>query len=137
LFLVLALVFGSLWLRQQITPAQKAIGPEGMQALSLTSTEVVPGASGFIIISADGRNGALVLDRLPQLDPAQQYQLWLVRDGQRTSGAVLSVDQSGYGGTRVVAPEPLFSYSSAEVTIEPAGGSPTPTGDPILWVSLQ
>ena len=29
------------------------------------------------------------------LDAAHQYQLWLVRDGKRTSGGVFSVDQDG------------------------------------------
>ena len=75
---------------------------------------------------------AVILDQLPQLEEERQYQLWLARDGERTSGAVLSVDELGYGGGRVRAPEALFNYAWAEVTIEAAGGSPQPTSDVIL-----
>jgi anti-sigma-K factor RskA len=109
--------------------------PGQMQAIPLDSTGLIPNADGYLVISADGLSGALVLDQLPQLDD-QEYQLWLVKDGERTSGALLSVDELGYGGGRVNAPERLFNYAWAEVTIETAGVSPQPTGDVILKAPL-
>jgi anti-sigma-K factor RskA len=131
--LILVLLVSNLLLWQQVNRPTAMIGPAGMRAIPLSSTGVAPGASGFIIIGADGQNGAVVVDKLPQLDPEErQYQLWLIRDGQRTSGALLSVDQAGYGGTRITAPESLFEYSTVGITIEPAGGSPGPTGDRVL-----
>jgi anti-sigma-K factor RskA len=106
-----------------------------MQPIHLNNTGLIPNADGYLIISADGLNGAIVLDQLPQLE-TQEYQLWLVKDGQRTSGALLSVDELGYGGSGVDAPEQLFNYTWAEVTIETAGGSPQPTGDVIFRAAL-
>ena len=66
------------------------------------------------------------------LDDAQQYQLWLIRDGERTSGGVFSVSQSGYTAMQVYSREPLASFDAFGITIEPYGGSPGPTGDKVL-----
>lgn len=88
--------------------------------------------SGLLVVSRDGMEGALIVDRLPQLDAARQYQLWLVKDGQRTSGGVFSVDEIGYATLEVYSAQPLNSYTSFGITVEPAGGSPGPTGERVL-----
>lgn len=77
-----------------------------------------------------------MVDGLPKLDESQQYQLWLIKDGERTSGGVFSVTSSGYGWVYVRTPDPLASYQAAGITIEPAGGSPGPTGDKVLGGNL-
>lgn len=100
--------------------------------VALTGSEAVPEARGIIYISSDGRNGTLVVDGLPALGEEQQYQLWLILDGQRDSGAVFSVDLDGYRGQQIEAPRPLRDYDAFGVTIEPAGGSPGPTGQRVL-----
>jgi anti-sigma-K factor RskA len=62
--------------------------------------------------------------------------LWLIQDGQRTSGGVFSVSDEGYGSLWISSPEPLATYSAFGITIEPAGGSPGPTGDKVLGSPL-
>ena len=104
--------------------------------MRLAGSEVAPEASGIIYNSADGRNGTVIVDRLPQLGPDQQYQLWLIQHGQRTSGAVFSVDADGYRGLQIASPIPLQDYSAFGITIEPAGGSPSPTGQRVLGYNL-
>jgi anti-sigma-K factor RskA len=111
-------------------------GPLGMRAIALQNTAAAPQASGIVIISSDGENGVLVVDELPQLDPGREYQLWLVRGKQDTSAAVFSVDESGYRGMRIEAPESLVAFSAVRVTIEPAGGSDQPAGEEVLRGSL-
>ena len=103
-----------------------------MRAVPLSATDSAPGATGFVLISVDGDDGALVVDGLPPLGESQEYQLWLIRDGQRTSGAVFSTDEKSYGGTRIRAPRSLLDYSAVGITIEPAGGSSQPTGVQVL-----
>ena len=100
--------------------------------MALSGSEAAPEARGIIYISADGRNGTLVVDGLPTLGEEQQYQLWLIVDGQRDSGAVFSVNLEGYRGQQIEAPRPLRDYGAFGVTIEPAGGSPGPTGQRVL-----
>jgi anti-sigma-K factor RskA len=133
--LAVVLLISNILLCQQVNELESQPEPGQMQAIPLDSTGLIPNADGYLVISADGLSGALVLDQLPQSDN-QEYQLWLVKDGERTSGALLSVDELGYGGGRVNAPEQLFNYAWAEVTIETAGGSPQPTGDVILKAPL-
>ena len=106
--------------------------PRGMRAVALSASNTGSEAPGFVIISPDGRNGTLVVDGLPPLDEGLQYQVWLIRDGQRTSGAVFSTDEDSYRGLRIRAPGSLLQYSAMAITIEPSGGSPQPTGIDVL-----
>jgi len=75
---------------------------------------------------ADGR-AALVLDDVPDPGRGRSYQLWAITGGKPASMTVVE------DGDRVVR---LFDWSGRAdqfaVTIEPAGGSPVPTSDPVL-----
>lgn len=132
LLVIAALVISNLWLWGQLSSQQSTTQPGTLRTIALMSTQAVPEATGLIVVSADGEHGTLVVDGLPPLDQEHQYQLWLIRNGQRTSGGVFSVDPDGYGSLWVSSPQPLSSYSSFGITIEPAGGSPAPTGQQVL-----
>ncbi|MEO5886109.1 MAG: anti-sigma factor [Anaerolineales bacterium] len=132
LILIATLAVSSLLLWQRLDKLEVLAGPLGMRAIALQNTGASPTASGFVVISADGQNGVLVVDELPMLEPEREYQLWLVQDEQNTSGAVFSVDEDGYRGMRIEAPQSLLMYSSVRVTIEPAGGSAVPMGEEVL-----
>jgi anti-sigma-K factor RskA len=107
-----------------------------LMTVLLQGEAVTPDATGLLVISVDGTHGTLVVDRLPTLDEAHQYQLWLIQDGQRADGGVFSVDDKGYKSMYINSPEPLVDYSGFGVTIEPAGGSPGPTGEKVLGGDL-
>jgi anti-sigma-K factor RskA len=130
LIVTLAALSLSLW--QRLDRLESLAAPGGMRAFALTGSEAAPEATGFVLVGADGRNGALVVDRLAPLGEDRQYQVWLIRDGQRTSGGVFSTDAEGYRGLRIESAESLFAYSAVSVSIEPAGGSPQPTGPRVL-----
>lgn len=132
LFLIVALAGSSVVLWQRVSHLEFMTSPGGMRAVPLTTPDESSKATGFVLISADGDDGALVVDGLPPLGESQQYQLWLIRNGQRTSGAVFSTDENSYGGTRIRAPRSLLDYSAVEITVELAGGSPQPTGTQVL-----
>jgi anti-sigma-K factor RskA len=132
LLMVIALVVGNVLQWQQANSPD----PNSWRRIRLSGSEIAPEARGIIYISADGRNGTIIVDQLPQLDTDQQYQLWLIQDGQRTSGAVFSVDQDGYRGLQIESPRPLQEYGAFGITIEPAGGSPSPTGERVLGYNL-
>lgn len=132
LILVVALAVSNLLLWQRINQPVVTLYPRVMRIVTLIGTDVAPNAIGTVVISMDGEHGALVVDGLSPLDEQHQYQLWLIQNGQRTSGGVFSVDADGYGVLWVSSPEPLSSYNAFGITIEPAGGSPGPTGDKVL-----
>jgi anti-sigma-K factor RskA len=137
LILIIALAVGSIYMWQRINRLEQAARPGGMYSFALNGTDDIPGAAGYLIVGADGRNGAIIVDKLPPLDAEFEYQLWLTRDGEFTSGALLAVDEMGYSGRRVSAPDNLLTYSAASVTVEPAGGSNQPTGDIVLVGTLS
>jgi anti-sigma-K factor RskA len=136
LLVIAALAVSNLLLWQRLENLEVLSGPRGMRAIALQSTDAAPQASGFMIVGADGRNGVLVVDQMPPLEAGHEYQLWLRRNGQETSGGVFDVDESGYRGLRVQAPQSLLSYASCRVTVEPSGGSVSPTGEEVLGGSL-
>ena len=135
--LVLVLVLGAsnllLWARLNSLETRQ---PTGLMTIHLQGTDTAPNATGLLVISLDGSHGTMVVDQLPVLEEASQYQLWLIQDGKRTSGGVFSVDAKGYKSMYIASPEPLVSYSAFGVTIEPTGGSPGPTGEKVLGGDL-
>jgi anti-sigma-K factor RskA len=132
LLLIVALAASNFILWQRVNHLEFFTTPGGMRAVPLNPPDTASGATGFVLISVDGDSGALVVDGLPPLGESQEYQLWLIRDGQRTSGAVFSTDEKNYAGARIRAPGSLLEYSAVDITIEPAGGSSQPTGAQVL-----
>jgi anti-sigma-K factor RskA len=136
LILIVALAAGNIWLWQRVSRGDGGNTAGAIHVVAMMATDAAPHATGKLLISVDGEYGTLVVDGLPPLDPGHQYQLWLIRDGQRTSGGVLSVNAHGYGALEISAPEPLAHYPSFGVTVEPAGGSSEPTGAKVLGGDL-
>jgi anti-sigma-K factor RskA len=105
----------------------------GIDGIHLTGTDAAPDAYAIVVLGShyNRRIGTLIADHLEPLGPDQQYQLWLIEDGERLDGGVFDVGDDGYGSLTVRAPEPLDTYAFG-VTVEPAGGSPGPTGPKVL-----
>ena len=131
LLLIVGLLVANVVLWRAGSPSPAEVN---LASVEMTGTEQAPTARG--VLSAAGPIGVLVVYDLPPLDVSQQYQLWLIQDGQRTNGGVFSVDQTGFAQLQVEAPQPLLKYSAFGVTVEPAGGSPGPTGAKVLGGEL-
>ncbi|HEC23030.1 MAG TPA: hypothetical protein ENI95_08945 [Chloroflexi bacterium] len=110
----------------------QALNPPPSQVVELRGTEITPQARGVLKIENE-RHARLTVTGLPPLDESKQYQLWLIEpDGKRYSGGVFSVASDGSATLQISLPHPPESYSAVGITIEPAGGSPGPTGDKVL-----
>lgn len=86
-----------------------------------------PGFEGKGKLYVAGNRVALVLEQVPDPGSGRTYQLWAVADAKPRSMAVVGA------GEQVT--EVLVWKGRADVfavTIEPAGGSPAPTTDPVL-----
>jgi anti-sigma factor RsiW len=137
LAVIVMLAAASLFVWLPFSRPQAVTAPEGMRAILLQNAPAAPRASGFVIISADGQNGVLVVDALPQLEATQQYQVWLDRDGESIRSAAFMVDATGYRGVRLEAPQALLAYAAIRVTIEPVEAGGDTIGDQVLHGSLH
>jgi anti-sigma-K factor RskA len=131
--LILILGVSNILLWQQL---DRRPNPATFNVFTLQGTENQPEAEGILILEKEGNLGTLIVNELHPLDESQQYQLWLIAGEDRTSGGVFSVTERGYGRVYISLPEPLSSYSGLGITIEPAGGSPGPTGTKVLGMDL-
>jgi hypothetical protein len=105
---------------------------QALEVVKLGCTPEVPNAAGELMISKDGQFALLIVVGLPIPEPGYMYQLWGVRNGQRESGGMFTVTSNGYGSMTISIPKMLSGYSHFDVTIEPAEGSPVPTGETVL-----
>ena len=133
LIMVLALGNLFLWFRPNQTSGRDAMP---MRVVALAGTKDSTQAIGTLVMNPTGEYGSLVVDHLVALDAGHQYQVWLIKDGKRTSGGVFSVNRDGYASLELDAPLQLIEYQSIGITIEPAGGSPGPTGVKVLGGDL-
>ena len=114
-----------------LAPAARGTPPRLATAV-LSGTGGAPEAYGTIVLDPKDNKGVLAVTGLPALDTGRQYQLWLIRDGQRRSAGVFSPDSDGYGSMLLTVPADFRDFQSFGVSVEPRGGSPAPTGPRVL-----
>jgi anti-sigma-K factor RskA len=74
---------------------------------------------------------------LPALPAGRVYQLWMVTPEQAALGvALLTPDAGGRVTTITPTPQGVTRLAAIAVTVEPAGGSPSPTGEKVLVGTL-
>ncbi len=97
-------------------------------------TDRVANGSGNLVIADDeNAGGTLRVHGMPKLRANETYQVWLQRDGEVIPKALFSVTGNGDGLTAV---DDLDGAERVMVTREPAGGAPSPTGQPVVNVKL-
>ena len=105
---------------------------EGESRLETTASvsEVLPSTEAMLRVE-DGE-ASLRVDGLPAPERGRDYQVWLKPPGEdpRPAGALFV--PSTEGKATVEIPADLKGLEAVLVTNEPAGGSPAPTGDPII-----
>lgn len=111
--------------RLDVADRQRA---ELSSVLAASDARVVVGDDATVVVSAQRGKLVFVPQGLRPAGPEKTHQLWLIGpDGARSAGLL--------GRTPVVrATDP--GATKLGVTIEPRGGSPQPTSDPILLLTL-
>jgi anti-sigma-K factor RskA len=93
-------------------------------------------ADGVIYLQPDSTVALLCVYALPELEPGETYQAWLMQDGQRISAGTFDVNEDGYGALLIQAGRPVTEFQQVGITVEPAGGSPAPTTPRIMGGNL-
>ena len=92
-------------------------------------------ASFMLVVEADAAGAVLLMSGLPELAPGQTYELWVERDGAIVGVGTFEPDEGGLAAVTIDAS--LDGIRQAMITIEPEGGSETPTsGDVIMQGDL-
>lgn len=98
------------------------------QTASLSGTE---GVTARFAYHPERDEGMLLVEGLEPLDPDRSvYQLWLFHDEEPVPAGVFTTDEDGTA--RVPADAQVVGAELVAVTVEPPGGRPTPSGEPIL-----
>jgi anti-sigma-K factor RskA len=96
------------------------------------------GVSGSLLVDKKRNLLSVFAWHLPPAPAGKTYQVWLIDPQEdRTSGGFLIPENNQPFVMAVLkSPQPLMSFVGLGVTLEPAGGSPKPTGPRILRVDF-
>lgn len=90
--------------------------------------ELADGGTVTLVWSADEARSAVLADDLAALEPEQTYELWYIdADGATPAGTF----DGGTGQSWRLLDGTMTPGVTVGVTVEPAGGSPRPTSEPI------
>lgn len=79
-----------------------------------------------VLSSRTADRAVLLAENLPEPPPGRDYQAWTMGAEPRSAGLLPD------GGTAALAVEGIDSADRIGITLEPDGGSPLPTGDPVM-----
>ena len=91
------------------------------------------GGTATFVWSLGLKQSAVVIDKLPKLADGKTYQLWYIDKGSNATSAGIFPAASSGTTVRVLAGA-MSAGDTIGITIEPSGGSKTPTTAPIVAV---
>jgi anti-sigma-K factor RskA len=108
----------------------------GVATRTLNAAASGASARGEMYMYPGQAQAVVVFSGLPALAPGQVYQFWLADAGSQVAGGLLAVDTSGIATLVVEAPRAVNAFSQVMLTVEPAGGSSTPSQQVVLQGAL-
>lgn len=109
-------------------------GVGDLEAYPIATTDASVGAAGQVRVRQGAQQATLDLTGLQPLPSDQVYQVWLIADGAPVPNVTFTPDTSGEA--HLVVHGELGEARVLAVTVEPTGGSPAPTTDPLLVSDL-
>jgi anti-sigma-K factor RskA len=100
----------------------------------LTSAAASVGGTATVVLSYSEQKIVFTSSGLPALPASEVYQLWLIGPVRARSAGLLS--EASNGKTSPVLASGLQTDDKVGVTVEPAGGTSSPTTTPILAMTL-
>jgi anti-sigma-K factor RskA len=111
------------------------VSPDGGQDVTFVRTLTDSGgARGRILYIQEERVAMLTVEGLAPLAADKTYQVWAVGEGPPLSIGLFTT--AGADEASVVLRADLSQAKAVAITVEPAGGSPQPTTEPVLKAEL-
>lgn len=92
------------------------------------------GAMARAVVSPSMGEAVLVVDRMAPAPSEHTYELWLIDDDGATPAGMFDIGDTGRT-TQLLSGDFDGAYAIG-VTVEPMGGSPEPTSDPVMMLEL-
>ncbi len=106
--------------------------PQKPQMVELGGAGTEQGARAELV-ALGGDRAVLVAEDMPPVPEGKTYQIWVIEnDVPQPSGLF----EPSEGSVAAVVEHPLDNADAVAVTVEPKGGSPEPTSDPMLAAKL-
>jgi anti-sigma-K factor RskA len=130
--LVIGLFSWSMLLRGEVQDLQGRVQslqsqPQEPRMVELASTQTDQGARAELLILHDDR-AVLVAEDMPPVPEEKTYQIWVIENDVPKPSGLFEPRQDSVA----VVERPLDGADAITVSVEPDGGSPEPTTDPVL-----
>lgn len=93
--------------------------------------------SGTMIWSSQKQMAMISVANLPKTTSDQEYQLWFMTGDEEISMGTFRVQDDGMGMMIFDLSQPVENFNAFGVTLEPVGGSTTPTTSPVLMGTME
>jgi len=100
--------------------------------LRMVGLENYAGTSGSAFLQPADRTAVAFIHELPSLSQAQDFQMWVIQNGRPPIPSEVFKSSGVTTEVRLSVPIQVNEVAVLAVTIEPAGGSPQPTGPMVL-----
>ncbi len=110
----------------------KVLASEDVQMLFLGGQGPQPAARAKVFWSERAKRGIVVAGNLAPLAPGKQYELWVFAQGKPVPAGVFDADEAGRALFESADLSAIPAAQNFAVTVEPAGGTPQPTGPIVL-----
>lgn len=95
-----------------------------------TFEQQLDGFTAKVVVSRSENRAAIISEDMPSAPGGQAFQLWYERPGRGMVSAGMMPDSTD--GQSMLLEGPLDDATAVGVTVEPDGGSPEPTSDPVV-----
>jgi Anti-sigma-K factor rskA len=131
--LVIGLFSWSMLLRGEVQDLQGRVQslqsqPQGPQMVELGGTGTEQGARAELV-TLEGDRAVLVVENMPPVPEEKTYQIWVIENDVPKPSGLFEPKKEWVA---VVVENPLDGADAIAVSVEPEGGSPKPTTDPML-----
>jgi anti-sigma-K factor RskA len=106
--------------------------PQEPQMVELGGAGTEQGARAELV-TLEGDRAVLVVENMPPVPEGKTYQIWVIEDDVPQPSGLF---EPGEDSVAAVVEHPLSGGDVIAVTVEPEGGSPKPTSDPMLATEL-
>ncbi len=107
--------------------------PQEPQMVELGGAGTEEGARAELV-TLEGDRAVLVVENMPPVPEGKTYQIWVIEGDVPKPGGLF---EPGQDSVAAVIKHPLEGGDVVAVTVEPEGGSPKPTSEPMLAAEVR